>query len=139
MSPLDINPQICLELEAHPERFLVQIRMCHPEGTIKDGPLVNAATWRSAFLESFIQDKPTLDYFLAAGWTYSFFWGMSDEDRSFMLHQICGIPESQPDTVRKSVKKLNLKGWSDFPDDYSSAPFVIQLFRERPSQLPTGF
>ena len=131
MTPLDhTDPQIRLELEAHPGRFLVQIRMCHPEGAVEDGPLVNAATWRSAFQESFTLSEPSLDYFLVSGWMHSFFWGMSDEDRSFMLHRICEIAEAQPDAVRKSVKKLNLKGWSDFPDAYNSAPFMIRLFRK---------
>jgi hypothetical protein len=130
MTALNLNPQICLELETHPERFLVQIRMCNPEDTVEDGPLVSAVTWRNAFHESFGLFEPTLDYFLVSGWTYSFFWGMSDEDRSFMLHQICGIAEAQPDVVRKRVKKLKLKGWSDFPDAYNSAPFMIRLFRK---------
>jgi hypothetical protein len=130
MTPLDhTDPQICREVEAHPERFLVCIHMHLPEGA-KDGPLVNAATWRGASHESCLLSEPALDYYLVVGWTYNFFWGMTNEDRSFMLQQIYQITEAQPDAVHRSVKKLKLLGWSDFPDDYASAPFVIRLFRQ---------
>jgi hypothetical protein len=133
MTALDHNdPELCAEIEAHPERFVVQIRMHHPEGTIEDGPLVNAAQWRQAFRENFIppQDRPALAYFLIAGWLHSIFWGMSDDDRAFILGRIYAVIRSEPEAVRQSVRKLKLQGWSDFPDAYAAAPFVVKIFRQ---------
>jgi hypothetical protein len=55
---------------------------------------------------------------------------MSNDDRAFMLRWIYEIEGAQPETVKKSVRKLRLKGWSDFPDAYPSAPLGVKLFRK---------
>ena len=104
MTPLDdTDPQICRQVEAHPERFLVQIRFFWPKDT-KDGPLVNAATWRNAFHESCSLSQSALDYFLVVGWTHCFFWGMTNRDRAFMLGSICGIPKTSLTPCRNALK-----------------------------------
>jgi hypothetical protein len=132
MTTLDLNDRsICAEIQALPARFQVLIRFRRPEGTIEDGPLVNVAKMRHAFRTSFVLDQ-SLDYFQVAGWMHSFFWGMSEEQIAFMLGRIYGIAGVEPEAVRQSVRKLKLKGWSDFPDAYTSPPFVVKVFREEP-------
>jgi hypothetical protein len=88
-------------------------------------PVNTVRTWRSALRESYGINKP-LDFYVVALWMHGFFWGMDDADRLLMLAGVYGIdvPEG---AIRQTILALGLKGWEDFPDAYTRAPFSVEL------------
>jgi hypothetical protein len=75
--------------------------------------------------------KQPLDFYLVECWIHHFFWGLSNAERIDLLHRDYGIsPNIGERTIRRAIKKLRLKGWSDFRDAYPEPPFGVTRFRK---------
>jgi hypothetical protein len=129
------DPRVHAEVHDHPERFTLMFRMQVPERTIHDSPLTEVTLMRDAFQTTYVKsayvnkDTPehVLDFYLLGVWLHSFFWGMSPEDRAFMLNAVYDIP-SQSETIEKRIRKQELKSWSDFPDAYPAPPVKVMIY-----------
>jgi hypothetical protein len=80
--------------------------------------------------------KLGLSYYLVCGWLHSLFWGLSNEDRVLLLNRVYGVsPNISERTIRRAIKFLGLKDWSDFRLTYLVPPFSVALFREGKQEL----
>ena len=80
--------------------------------------------------------KPPLSNYLVCGWLHSFFWGLSNEDRVLLLCRVYGVSTNiSESTIRRAIKPLGLKDWSDFRQTYLRPPFSVTLFREREHEM----
>jgi hypothetical protein len=74
--------------------------------------------------------KQPLDFFLVQFWMHHFFWGLSNVDRIDLLHRDYRVsPAISESTIRRAIKNLGLKDWSDFRGAYPEPPFGITHFR----------
>jgi hypothetical protein len=74
---------------------------------------------------------PTLAYWILYGWVYGFLWGLSNEDRAQALQRCYGIEiksKNPPALIKKTVQRLKVIGWSDFPQSYVESPFIVRLW-----------
>jgi len=75
--------------------------------------------------------EPSLSYYLVYGWLHSFFWGLSNTHRAWLLDTVYGVsPGISEDTIRKTARQIGLKDWSHFRHTYQKSPFVVKLVRE---------
>ena len=75
--------------------------------------------------------KQPLDFYLVECWIHHFFWGLSNAERIDLLHRDYGVsPNIGERTIRRAIKKLRLKDWSDFRDAYPEPPFGVTRFRK---------
>jgi hypothetical protein len=75
--------------------------------------------------------EPSLSYYLVCGWLHSFFWGLSNTHRAWLLDTVYGVsPGISEDTIRKTATQIGLKDWSHFRHTYQKPPFVLKLFQE---------
>jgi hypothetical protein len=80
--------------------------------------------------------SPTLDFYLVECWIHQFFWGLSNTDRIYLLHSVYGVsPNISENTIRRAIKNLGLKDWSDFREAYPEPPFKVKSFREGQQKL----
>jgi hypothetical protein len=86
----------------------------------------------------------SLGYFVLCGWVHGFLWGLSNEHRVDVLHRAYDVAVASPEAIRKTIKRLKLKSWSDFRSAYSKAPFLCKLSRKHEQESceilsrPTG-
>lgn len=76
-----------------------------------------------------------LEYHIIRGWLHEAFWLISHADRAAILNRVYELTNVSADTVRKAVKKLGLKDWTDFPPRGSSvAPYRVEFANDRETQ-----
>jgi hypothetical protein len=86
------------------------------------------------------ETKLSLDYFLLAGWLDDAFWLITHEDPALILNRVYltgeyEIANVSANTVRKAVKKLGLKDWTDFvPRGNTVAPYKVEFAIDREMQ-----
>ena len=111
----------------------------------KHRPLVNKWSSNQDFLNALAdttrkrlipdQAECSLDYYLLGRWLHEAFWLISHEDRALILSRVYELTNVSADTVRKAVKKLGLKDWTDFPPRGSSvAPYKVGFAIDRETQ-----
>jgi hypothetical protein len=78
-----------------------------------------------------VLDEADLVYKLLEGWVYGFLWGLTNPDRATLLEHGYGVEiksKDAPALIKKNVERLNLIGWSDFPQSYGRSPFIARLW-----------
>jgi hypothetical protein len=72
--------------------------------------------------------RSPLAFYLIHGWLYKFYWGMSNQHRELMLTRQYEIPVKSVAVGKKTIHRLGLKGWSNFPQTYSAAPILAKVY-----------
>jgi hypothetical protein len=79
------------------------------------------------------ESLPKLDFYLLCSWLPNGLWGASHPDRATMLCNWYEV-KTTPDILRKRVRVLRLRDWSEFRDAYPVAPIVRQSSYETGSK-----
>jgi hypothetical protein len=80
-----------------------------------------------------ISHEEGLVYPILRGWGYGFLWGLTNPDPATLLEHGYGveIKSSDPSAlIKKTVERLKLIGWSDFPEKYGRSPLIVRLWTE---------
>jgi hypothetical protein len=72
----------------------------------------------------------SLEHYILCVWLHNGLWLLDNEDRALFLGRICNVTDVSADGIRKAVKGLGLKGWSDFQPKGALAPCYLRLWRE---------
>jgi hypothetical protein len=81
------------------------------------------------------QTEMSLEYYILCGWLTSCLWLLSNEDRAILLGRIYGVTKVSAEGIRKAVKKLGLKDWSDFQAPGTRAPCYVHRFCEGQQEM----
>ena len=73
----------------------------------------------------------SLEHYLLCGWLHSELWLLDNENKAQLLRCVYRVTEVSGDAIRKAVKKLGLKDWSDFLPKGSSAPYKVLGWKDK--------
>jgi hypothetical protein len=123
------------------ELFWLELR-CHDiSGTLrKYNPLIERYSTNQRFCDILADTiknkakenltKQPLDFYLVECWIHHLFWGLLNNDRIYLLNWCYGVsPNISENTIRRAIKKLGLKDWSDFREAYPKPPFAVTRVR----------
>ena len=71
-----------------------------------------------------------LEHYLLCCWLHHGFWLLDNEDRALLLQRVYGVSNVSADAIRKAVKRLGLKDYSDFQPKGTQSPLYVQLTNE---------
>jgi hypothetical protein len=81
------------------------------------------------------QTEMSLKYYILCGWLHSFLWLLSNNDRALLLGHIYGVTKVSAEGVRKAIKSLGLKDWTDFQPKGTPAPCYVHRFYEEQQEM----
>jgi hypothetical protein len=90
-----------------------------------------AKTVKARKEERIVTKEAGLVYPILRGWVYGFLWGLTNPDRATLLEHGYGVEiksSDAPALIKKTVERLKLIGWSDFPQSYGRSPLIARLW-----------
>jgi hypothetical protein len=76
------------------------------------------------------QKKMPLEYYILCGWLTSCLWLLTNEDRARLLNKVYGVTPAAADRIRKAIKQLGLKDWTDFQPKGTPAPCSVGVWTD---------
>jgi hypothetical protein len=96
-----------------------------------------AKTIKASKEQRLVTDERGLAYPILRGWLYGFLWGLTNPDRATLLEHGYGVEIKSSNAaalIKKTVERIKLIGWSDFPQSYSRSPLIARLWSKKGEQ-----